>query len=92
VIVSRRAWRSEPPPDPAAPVAQQRARNFEERLHAKVAIIILQDEAKIRAYIRDQMGGFLSPLARSVPRLLRAQLRQRLGQDPGHPLVVQPIA
>lgn len=48
---------------------------------------ILQDPAKTRSYIRDKMGSFLGSVARPVPRLLRAQLRQRLGHDPGHPLV-----
>jgi 2-polyprenyl-6-methoxyphenol hydroxylase-like FAD-dependent oxidoreductase len=51
---------------------------------------ILQDQAKIRAFIREKMGGLLGPVAKSVPRLLRAQIRQRLGKDPGHPLLVRP--
>jgi 2-polyprenyl-6-methoxyphenol hydroxylase-like FAD-dependent oxidoreductase len=48
---------------------------------------ILQDPSRIRSYVRERMGGFLRPVVKSVPRLLHAQLRQRLGQDPGHPQV-----
>lgn len=48
---------------------------------------VLLDDAKIRSFIREKTGGFVRTVARSMPGLLRAQLRQRLGQDPGHPLV-----
>jgi 2-polyprenyl-6-methoxyphenol hydroxylase-like FAD-dependent oxidoreductase len=46
---------------------------------------ILQNEAKIRDYIRQKTGSFVPSVAKRLPRVLLAQLRQRLGQDPGHP-------
>lgn len=46
---------------------------------------ILQNATKIRHYIRQKTGSFVPSVARRVPRVLLAQLRQRLGQDPGHP-------
>jgi 2-polyprenyl-6-methoxyphenol hydroxylase-like FAD-dependent oxidoreductase len=53
---------------------------------------ILQDQAKIRAFIREKTGGVLSTVAKHLPRILLAQLRQRLGQDPRHPLVTDAAA
>jgi hypothetical protein len=48
---------------------------------------ILQNEAKTRDYIRRKTGGFVRTVAKRVPRIALAQLRQRLGKDPGHPRV-----
>jgi hypothetical protein len=68
--------------------AQALADAFAENLAIPTTLTpIFRDQAKIRAYIREKMGGFLGPVAKSVPRILQAQLRQRLGQDPGHPLI-----
>lgn len=53
---------------------------------------ILLDQAKIRSFIREKMGSFLGSVTKPVPHLLRAQLRQRLGQDPGHPIVAGAVA
>jgi len=48
---------------------------------------VLLDQAKIRDFIRAKTGSFLGTVAKSVPGIFRAQLRQRLGRDPGHPLL-----
>lgn len=46
----------------------------------------LRDGAKLRAFIRETAGSFAGAVARGVPGVVRAQLRQRLGKDPGHPV------
>jgi 2-polyprenyl-6-methoxyphenol hydroxylase-like FAD-dependent oxidoreductase len=46
---------------------------------------ILQNDAKVRDFIRQKTGSFVPAVAKRLPRVLLAQLRQRLGQDPGHP-------
>jgi len=53
---------------------------------------VLLDEAKIRAFIREKTGSVLRTVAKRLPRILLAQLRQRLGQDPRHPLVIDAAA
>jgi hypothetical protein len=73
-----------PPGDGAQALADAFAENLNE---PSLLTPILQDQGKIRSYIRERMGSFLGPVAKSVPRLLRAQIRQRFGQDPGHPLL-----
>jgi 2-polyprenyl-6-methoxyphenol hydroxylase-like FAD-dependent oxidoreductase len=46
---------------------------------------ILLDDAKIRDWIRKLTGSFVPAVAKRLPRVLLAQLRQRLGREPGHP-------
>lgn len=46
---------------------------------------VLVEEANIRGFIREKTGGFMRSVAKRVPRLLLAQLRQGFGQDPRHP-------
>jgi hypothetical protein len=50
---------------------------------------ILQDAVKIRAFVRAKTGGFVRSVAKHVPLVLRAQIRQRMGLDPGHPRVAE---
>ncbi|MCO4773414.1 MAG: oxidoreductase [Deltaproteobacteria bacterium] len=45
----------------------------------------LLDPTRTRALIVEQAGSFLWAVARKLPGLLLAQLRQLLGRDPGHP-------
>jgi hypothetical protein len=52
---------------------------------------ILQDDARIRAFIRDRTGSFAGSVAKNVPRVVLAQLRQRLGRDPRHPLATHAV-
>jgi 2-polyprenyl-6-methoxyphenol hydroxylase-like FAD-dependent oxidoreductase len=53
---------------------------------------VLLDEAKIRGFIRDKTSGFVRTVAKSVPGIVRGQIRQRFGRDPGHPLVTGAVA
>lgn len=44
-----------------------------------------QSDPDIRAFIAEKTGSLFRSVARNVPGILRAQLRQRLGKDPAHP-------
>ncbi len=73
--------------DPAQKLANAFAENFND---PSVLTPIFQDGAKIRAFIQETTGSFPLALARNAPGIARAQLRQRLGRDPGHPLATDP--
>src|SRR5262249_32655911 len=45
----------------------------------------LLDGAKTKAFIEKTTGSFWGSLARSAPGIASAQVRQRLGRDPGFP-------
>jgi 2-polyprenyl-6-methoxyphenol hydroxylase-like FAD-dependent oxidoreductase len=65
---------------------QELANAFTDNLAQPASLTpILHDNAKIRDYIRQKTGSFVPAVAKRVPRVLLAQVRQRLGQDPGHP-------
>lgn len=68
--------------------AQSLADAFTENMNDPSSLTpILQDPAKLRAFVREKTGGFARTVVKRVPRLLRAQVRQRLGREPGHPRV-----
>ena len=69
--------------DPAQRLANAFVENFNDP--AKLTSTFL-DDAKIRAFVRETTGSFVGSVARGVPGVIRGQVRQRLGKDPGHPL------
>lgn len=67
--------------------AQRMANAFAENFNDPSKLTeTFQDPARIRAFVEEHAGSFPLAVARNVPRIAGAQLRQRLGKDPGHPL------
>jgi 2-polyprenyl-6-methoxyphenol hydroxylase-like FAD-dependent oxidoreductase len=65
---------------------QQLADAFTENLAEPASLTpALQNAAKLRDLIRRKTGSFVPAVAKRLPHVLLAQLRQRLGHDPGHP-------
>lgn len=75
--------------DPAQRLADAFAENFNDPALLTDTFL---DDARLRAFVRKQTGSFLGAVAKGVPGILRAQLRQRLGKDPGHPFVATTAA
>lgn len=69
-----------------ADVRQQLANDFADNFEFPARLTpTFQDDAALRALIRERTGSLVRSVARNVPAVLRAQIRQRLGKDPGHP-------
>jgi len=47
----------------------------------------LMDGARVRAFIRQTAGSFAGAVAKGATGVVRAQVLQRLGKDPGHPFL-----
>lgn len=75
--------------DPVQALADAFAQNFDD---PALLTPRLKREDQIRAFIRETTGSFVRTVARGATGVARAQVRQRLGKDPGHPAVPAGVA